>query len=106
MNEIQNNGYIVIDKNRVQTELFLGVDYKVDLHLLYGQDEPNLTLSFANVMELSCPIGNKSLVSHRKKNFSKAKTGFPKVSFLVFALKNLFRVKQISVYPFARDADE
>ena len=33
VNEIQKNGYIMIDGNRVDTELFLGGDYKVDLHI-------------------------------------------------------------------------
>lgn len=33
VNEIQKNGYIMIDGNRVDIELFLGGDYKVDLQI-------------------------------------------------------------------------
>jgi len=41
-------------------------------------------------MEPSCPLGMRAL--SRKENLSEAKAGgFPKFSFLVFALKNLFR---------------
>ena len=32
VNEIQKDGCIMIDGNRVDTELFLGGDYKVDIH--------------------------------------------------------------------------
>ena len=56
-----------------------------------GQDEPNLALwlaTQAGKMELSCPLGMRAL-SH-KENLSKAKAGFPKFSFLDFALKNHF----------------
>lgn len=33
VNEIQKNGYIMIDGNRVDIELFLGGDYKVGLQI-------------------------------------------------------------------------
>ena len=33
VNEIQKNSYIMIDGNRVDIGLFLGGDYKVDLHM-------------------------------------------------------------------------
>ena len=33
VNEIQKNSYIMIDGNRVDIGLFLGGDYKVDLHI-------------------------------------------------------------------------
>ena len=33
VNEIQKNGYVMIDGNRVDIELFLGGDYKVDLQI-------------------------------------------------------------------------